>query len=442
MTTKRLSHAFTFLAVAAITFSLAVPSQAQILTTLFAFSGNTTGENPDSALIFDSAGNLYGTTPVGGKQTRTCKNSLGCGMVYELEPGSSGWTEAIVYTFTGAPDGQQPTGAVIADGAGNLYGVTNQGGNDSKTCWDPNGCGIVYKLSPNANGSWTESIIYTFTGGNDGASPVGPLAIDAAGNLYGATLYGGTHTCGQLGCGVAFELSPSGSSWTETILHDFTGGTDGQNPQAGFAVDASGSLYGSAGGGINTGCTNGCAVVYKLSSGSSGWNETVIHSFSGGRDGGAVNGSLVFDSVGNLYGTTVTGGNPNCVLGGDSNNCGVVFKLTPKSGGAWKETSFALDYWNGAQAAPGVTLDASDNIYAAAISGGDNTCTNYFGCGLIFKLTPNSSGGFSDTIIHRFTGTDGAVPFAKPIFDASGNLYGTAAFLGSGGYGTAYEIKP
>jgi hypothetical protein len=449
MNTRKTSRAFCFvLAFTAFTFSLAVRAQAQTETTLFTFTGPTTGENPSSGLIFDAAGNLYGVTPVGGKTSRTCKNTLGCGMVFELSPSSSGgYTETILYTFTGAPDGQEPTGSLVFDAAGNLYGVTNSGGDKTKACWDAFGCGVVFRLSPGTGGTWIETILYTFTNGADGASPVGPLVLDSAGNLYGTTLYGGNPACGSLACGVLYELSPSTSgSWIETVLHSFTGGNDGDHPQGAVTFDAAGKLYGSAQGGNPALCgpSGSCGLVFKLTPGSGGWNETVLHNFSGGRDGGSPNSSLVFDGAGNLYGTTVTGGNSSCAVGGDSNNCGVVFKLTPAAGGPWAETSMPLGYWDGAQPAPGLLLDTSGNIYGTATSGGISTdCVAGFSCGTVFKFTPNSSGNSTPGVLYRFTGgLDGGTPFFAPIADAAGNLYVTTGLYGADGFGTVVEITP
>lgn len=435
------------LTLAAVTLTLAMRTQAQTETTLFTFIGTSTGESPSAGLIFDSAGNLYGVTSVGGKTSRTCKNSEGCGMVFELSPSGTGYTETILYTFTGAPDGQEPVGSLVFDAAGNLYGVTNQGGNKTKTCWDPFGCGVVFELSPGSGGTWSESILYTFSGGADGASPVGPLVFDSTGNLYGTTLYGGNPTCGNLACGVTYELSPaSGGTWTEAVLHSFTGGNDGQNPGGAVTLDAEGNVYGAAQGGNPDLCgpNGGCALVYKLSPVSGAWRETVLHNFSGGRDGGSLNGSLIFDSAGNLYGSAVTGGNPSCGVGGNTGNCGVIFKLTPNVGKQWTETSIPLGFWDGAQPAPGLLLDSSGDIYGTATSGGIPTdCASGFSCGTIFKFTPNSSGSWTPGVLYRFTGgADGGTPFYGPIRDAAGNFYVTTGLYGADNFGTVDEIMP
>jgi hypothetical protein len=436
---------------AIVTFSLAVSAQAQTESAIFDFTGyTTTGAEPNSGLISDSAGNFYGVTFLGGKQSRYCKTSEGCGFVYELSPGSGGYTQTILYNFTGSTDGGYPVGNLVFDGAGNLYGATGAGGDTTRDCFSALGCGVVYELSPKSGGGWTETVLYTFTNKSDGATPIGAVTLDAAGNVYGAAAYGGNTACESLpdgfACGVAFELTPStGGSWTETILHSFTGGNDGYNPNGGLVFDSEGNLYGAAVGGNPSLCGPGgnCGLVYKLSSGASGWTETVLHNFSGGRDGGTPNGYLVFDSSGSLYGTSTTGGDPACGLGGTTNDCGVVFKLTKNARGAWTETDFEFERWDGAQPYSGVTLDGEGNIYGAASLGGILTCYSPgFGCGVIYKLTPSSSGGWTPSVLHRFTdGSDGAIPNFAPIFDASGNMFGTTGSGGTDNYGTVWEIQ-
>jgi uncharacterized repeat protein (TIGR03803 family) len=244
--------------------------------------------------------------------------------VYELKAGS--WTEEILHSFDiNAGDGQSPQGALVMDSAGNLYGVTPLGGGRK--------LGIVYELTPEAGGSWKEKIIHTFVGGSDGRSPQAGLIIDKKGNLYGTTYQGGTGTnCGAFACGTVFELSPkTGGGWTEKILYSFKGGTgDGQNPAASLLMDSAGNLYGTTvaggtGGSVNSG------TVFKLSpNGSGGYTETVLHSFtSGGTDGCNPFAGLVLDSKGNLYSTTGAGG---------TYGFGTVFELSPGSKGKWTET--------------------------------------------------------------------------------------------------------
>jgi uncharacterized repeat protein (TIGR03803 family) len=279
-------------------------------TQLYAFSGGADGSLPLSTLVFDSAGNLYGTTGDGGDLT-DCPTS-GCGVVFKLSPTSSGaWTESVLYAFTNGTDGALPRASLVFDAAGNLYGTAEE---------SRPGAGVVYELSPTASGPWTETVLYTFTGGADGALPLGGLIFDPSGNLYGTTYEAGNLAdCRKQGCGTVFELSPiAGGGWSETTIHTFAGGTDGANPEASLLRDASGNLYGttSAGGGKG-------GTVFELSPGSGGtWTEKIIYAFKGpttdGQNPGY--GPLIFDAAGNLYGTTLAGG----PLG-----YGTVYKIRP-----------------------------------------------------------------------------------------------------------------
>lgn len=445
-TVKTIRFLLTGLSVAAITFSLAARSQAQTESILFTFTGATTGQVPNSGLVSDASGNLYGVTYEGGKQTRYCPNSSGCGFAFELSPnGSGGYNETIIWTFDDGPDGGNPRGNLIMDAAGNLYGVTILGGYRNKVCNSGSGCGVVYELSPGSSG-WTQTVLYTFLNAGDGNEPYGPLAMDASGNLYGATEFGGTTSCGNQSnpCGLIFELSPSGSgTWTETVLHNFTGGNDGQNPFAGVVLDAAGNVYGSASGGNPALCkvANACSVVFKLSNTSSGWKETVLHNFTDGRDGGTVSGPLTLDAQGNLYGTSSLGGSTTC---GFANGCGVVFKLSPTVGGAWKETAFDLGGWDGASPEGGVTVDAAGNVYGTAALGGILSCGGAGeGCGVVFKLTPNSSGGWNPSVLHHFdAGTDGEMPGSSLLINAAGDIFGTTPIGGTDNDGIVFEIAP
>ena len=198
------------------------------------------GSLPFSGVIFDPAGNLYGTTYGGG---------IGWGVVYELLPSGSGWIENDLYIFQGWNDGNYPTGGLIFDLSGNLYGCTTIGGS--------RGGGTVFKLSP-SGGNWTLTVLYSFEPG--GGGPASSLVMDAAGNLFGTTSGDGTHSYGNV-----FKLVPSGSSWIYTDLHDFTGGLDGWNPIAGVTLDANGNLYGTAYyGGTGSSCPLGCGVVWEI----------------------------------------------------------------------------------------------------------------------------------------------------------------------------------
>ena len=275
-------------ALAILTVSLLVTSTwaATHEQVLHSFNQNgTDGFYPSAGLIFDAAGNLYGTTPAGGSG---CVPYFGCGTVFELTPTAYvGWTERVLYSFCvgNCDDGSQPFAGLIFDAAGNLYGTTHRGGGFN--------LGTVFKLSPNGNGGWTETVLHSFSYGTDGIYPSAGLIFDATGNLYGTTTEGGTGSgCGNDGCGTVFELSPNGNGgWTETVLYSFcsqTNCTDGATPVAGLILDAVGNLYGTtnAGGNFFSNCPYLCGTVFKLSpNGNGGWTETVLHSFGSFADG-------------------------------------------------------------------------------------------------------------------------------------------------------------
>src|SRR5450432_432099 len=280
------------------------------------------GLYPESPLVRDSAGNLYGTAWGGG--------ASGDGTVFELSPTGSGWSFKVLHSFDGT-DGSHLQTAVAIDASGNLYGTAICGGSSAETvnifelapdCRGTPGVGTVWELSPQSDGSWTETTLYNFAGGTDGANPsaLGQLIFDAAGNLYGTTHNGGAH-----GLGTVYELSPNGDgTWSEKILHSFNG-KDGIAPSGNVIADAAGNLYGET---FGPGCYLGCGsggetggqLVYKLSPNADAtWTETVLHRFDDPVSSGPAMG-LVMDAVGNLYGTTW--------MGGTYNN-GVVFEITP-----------------------------------------------------------------------------------------------------------------
>jgi uncharacterized repeat protein (TIGR03803 family) len=270
----------------------------------------TDGTQPEAGVILDAAGNLYGTTYTGGPSVG---GNLGYGTVYELTPNASGeWTETILHQFAGGnADGAYPYASLIMDASGNFYGTTSRGGSGACTY----GCGTVFKLTPGSGGTWTETILHVFSGGSDGGLPQGSLVMDAAGNLYGTTLWGGKY-CSV--CGTAFELSPSaGGAWTETVLHSFGAfPVDGLNPASSLVLDSTGNLYGTAvGGGLY-----GRGMAFELTpKAGGGWAEKTLHHFGNGKDGQLPDSNLIFDSSGNLYGTTVNGG---------TYGYGTVFELT------------------------------------------------------------------------------------------------------------------
>jgi uncharacterized repeat protein (TIGR03803 family) len=248
-------------------------------TVIYAFTGGSDGSNPVGPLVFDQAGNLYGVASTGGR---------GFGTVFELTPSNGSWTFQVIYTFQGGNDGLVgiDSGGLAVDAHGNLYGTTEMGGTA--------GFGTVFELTP-SNGSWTKATLYSFAGGNDAADPLAGVTLDPAGNIYGATVGGGA-----FGGGAVFELTQSQGSWTESVIYSFTGGDDGAYPEFGaLIIDSAGNLYGTAAGGgaFNQG------VVYEMSpAGGGNWNQSVLYTFTGGNDGGQPFAGLTFGQTGNLFG--------------------------------------------------------------------------------------------------------------------------------------------
>lgn len=339
-------------------------------------------------------------------------------------------SETVLYDFQGGASGQNPLG-LIADASGNFYGVTEAGG--------ASGYGTIFKLSPVIGGGWTETVLYSFAGGASGQLPKGNLALDAAGNFYG-TAWGGS-----TGYGIVYKLMLTRSGWVEQVLHTFTNGADGGSPLSGVTMDTAGNLYGTASSGGLTSCFEYyCGVVYKLSFVAGvGWKETVLHSFSG-RDGAYPEAVPLLDADGNLWGTTPFGGwvSPKGFCG--VQGCGVAYKLSPVAGG-WKETvlhTFVGGETDGGFPFAGLTRDAEGNLYGVTGSGGAYLiCVNGSGCGTAFELSPNADGTWTETLLHKFNGSDGADPYTAPVLDAFGNLYGSTN-LGGYGYGTAFELSP
>ena len=408
-------------------------SAAGVETVLYSFTGGTDGANPFAGVVRDSAGNLYGTTTSGSHG----------GVVYKVD--ASGH-ETVLYTFANYSDGQLPSAGVIRDSAGNLYGTTQYGG--------AAGAGVIYTIDT----AGTESILYNFTGGSSGAAGYASLTRDSAGNLYG------TGTGGAAGRGVVYKLVPGGpytilyafeggadggnpewagvlrdaagnlygttifggtanqgtvykidSACDETVLHSFAGGGDGAEPYAGVIRDSSGNLYGTAllGGRSNEG------LVFKISH--SG-QKTNVYGFPAMKDGANPSSGLTGDSSGNFYGTTYNGG---------LNNLGTVYKVTREG----KETVL---HWftgvaDGANPRGNLARDSQGNLYGTTVLGGPNNA------GTVFKLDAN--GGVS--LLYAFTGgADGANPEGGVVLDPAGNLYGTTYYGGAWGWGAVFELDP
>jgi uncharacterized repeat protein (TIGR03803 family) len=314
------------------------------LTVLYNFGGGPGDGDGPIGLLRDAAGNFYGTTEGGGASYS--------GTVFKLDANG---TETVLHSF--GRGGRDPLAGVIRDPEGNLYGTASIGGNPACN----GGCGVVFKV----DSSGKESLVHGFTGSPDGRFPAAGLIRDRTGNLYGTTVFGGGGKCTS-GCGTVFKIGPKGF---ETVLYRFTMATDGLYPSGGLIRDGAGNLYGTASGGDPT-CD--CGVIFRLDKGG---NEAVLYSFKGGSDGANPVGTLVRDSVGNLYGVTQNGGNPN------GQGVGTVFKLDT-NGVETVLHSFAGFPTDGALPFVGLVRDSAGNLYGITVEGGTNNG------GIAFKLTP------------------------------------------------------
>jgi uncharacterized repeat protein (TIGR03803 family) len=424
--TDRASVSFRFVLALALSVLCSASAYGATEKILHSFNGTLVhGSTPESALIKDASGNLYGTTYYGGA------NSLGA--VFKLTPTlKGGWTQMVLYSFKGGSDGSSPAASLVFDALGNLYGTTTVGGTGScSNGGAPLGCGTVFKLAPTTHGSWTETVLYSFQGTNDGVQPTAALIFDSAGNLYGTTVSGGRTPYSR---GTIFKLSPSsGGAWTESILYSFTGLSDGSMPVAPLIFDASGNLYGTTG----YGGTSSNGVVFEFTPNAQGtWSESVLYNFAGGTDGSTPGSPLIFDSAGNLYGTTYRGG-------GFTGGAGTVFELKPNGNGAWTESilyRFGITNSDGLYPS-GVIFDDAGNLYGTTSAGGNTGCYNT-GCGVAFRLSPNSGGQWTESILHTFTGgADGGNPYAGVIFDHAGNFYGTTAYGGLANLGAVFKLS-
>jgi uncharacterized repeat protein (TIGR03803 family) len=378
----------------------------------------------------------------------------------------------VLHAFGAGNDGATVWGGLVRDSKGHLYGTTAGGGAYTY--------GSVFELTPDSGGKWTEQVLHSFqNNGSDGTEPSSTLILDGVGNLYGTTPDGANRHC-TYGCGVVFELTPHPSGWSEAVLYRFPLPRGGCCPYAGVIRDAEGNLYGTAG------------YPFELSPGSHGWEEKVLSRFPGTDNGSEPFAGLVMDPSGSLYGTTQHGGgSPNCGDGcgtvfqvtpepdgkwkerilhrfgssgdgafpgvgslvldklgnvygttdiGGPSRYGTVFKLTPQTNGGWKEAilySFT-DGSDGGYASAGVVIDNTGNLYGTTFAGGDPNC----GCGVVYRLAPQASGKWKYTVLHTFIGSDGAQPDANLILDDKGNLYGTTAVGGTAGAGVAFELTP
>ncbi len=414
---------------------------------IFSFN-EVDGNVPDAGLIADKQGNLYGTTFDGGGPN-------GLGNVFELSPAEGGgWKETVLHNFTG-PDGALPVSSLIFDAAGNLYGTAQVGGQGSCTNTGL-GCGVVFELSP-GKGGWTETVLYSFVPGKTkGVIPVGGLVFDKSGNLYGTTWAPGVSGgplnatamrqdasgqtfwgCNAPGCGgTVYRLTPTGNGWIETDLYAFTGGSDGSSSQASLILDSAGNLYGTTVYGGTTGCTSGygCGLVFKLSPSyvaNTGWQESVLYRFTGAADGSYPMGSLISDAAGNLYSTAAAGG---------ASGNGAVFELT--STGHQSTEAVLYSFSGGADGGSpfaAVVSDGQGNLYGTTSQGGDSG----FDSGVVYELVP-SGDSWTEQVLHTFThdGGDGQSPIAPLLFGPKGYLYGTTQLGGTYNHGGVFGIVP
>jgi len=396
-------------------FTLSATAWAVKEAILHRFTGTPDGGWIYSGLMFDSFGNLYGTTNGGG--------AYGWGSVFELSPNQDGtWTDKILYSFMGGKDGWEIESKLALDSSGNLYGTTFYGGD--QVCEGGYGCGSVFELTPNPDGTWNKLTIYKFYGSGVGGPSA--LVFDGAGNLYGAAAIGGTYDEGSI-----FALTKVAGTWVESTLYSFTGGKDGRMPLSPLLLDNSGVLYGTASiGGDN--CD--CGTVFSLLHNSGEWKFKLLHSFTGGKDGGrpAAYTGLALDNLGRLFGATFAGGLNECGTG-----CGVVYMLTPTEKGLWKETVLHR-FQEDKESHPNgdLVFDQVGNLY------GTTQNNSFYNYGTVFRLSPRPNGGVSYTVVFHFNGTNGLQPFAGPIFDPAGNLYGTTFGGGSQQGGLVYELSP
>jgi uncharacterized repeat protein (TIGR03803 family) len=371
-------------------------SQAQTFSAIHSFTGGSDGGIPLDGLMIDKAGNLYGTGSYGGPG--------GYGVVFKVNPTGK---ETVLHGFTGGTDGAKPEASLIMDAIGNLYSTTTAGG--------ASGAGTVFKVGRYGK----ETVLYSFTGGTDGANPEAALVMDGVGNLYGTTTAGGS-----AGNGTVFKLvhpPKEGGKWREKVLYSFGQGTDGTVPVAGVTL-VRGNLYGTT----SAGGTYGYGTVFELKPSKSGWTETILYNFQGGNDGDVPYAGLIVDPSGNLYGAAT---------GGGTGAGGTIFELSP-SNGAWTFTVlYNIPGWTLSGPFRDLMMDASGNLY------GTTHCDGSYSDGTVYKLTP-SGGTWTYTSLHEFSGSDGYFSYSNLVFDQSGNLYGTVSVGGANNYGVVFKIKP
>jgi uncharacterized repeat protein (TIGR03803 family) len=398
--------------------------RAVAATAVFVFSlASATAATTDVIFSFDEDEGAYPDSDLETDSfgniygTTVLGGDFGGGTVFRLSSTPNGWVHTILYSFTGGADGGEPYKGVTLDREGNLYGTAVTGGSGS--C--EGGCGVAYKLTK-SGGTWTQRVIHAFTGGNDGSGPGARLTVDREGNVYGMTPIGGAYGLGTI---YKIHQGPRGG-WTFKVIHAFTGGADGGSGSAGRMILRNGLLYGAA----TTGGTYGSGVVFELTPRAVGrWDFRTIYSFRGQPDGSFPYGALLFDGSGNVYGTTYYGG---------TNNIGAVYKLSRRPVGEWNESviySFQ-DVPDGNSSISNLVFDGAGNLYGTTSEGG-------LGRGTIFKLSPVGGGQWTETVVHRFQGPpDGAFPYNGLVVDRFGNFYGATVHGGDDDDGSVYQFTP
>jgi uncharacterized repeat protein (TIGR03803 family) len=383
-------------------------ARASTTEVIYSFAGEEDGEYADTDVAVDGAGNLYGSTVLGG--------DFGGGTVWKLAPSGNTWVHTVLYSFTGSADGGEPYKGVTVDGQGNLYGTAVTGGSGS--C--EGGCGVVYKLT-NSGGTWTQTVIHAFTGGDDGSGAGARVAVDSQGNVYGMTPTGGA-----FGLGTIYQLHPrANGNYVLKVIHTFTGGADGSSGSAGKMIIRGGQLYGAA----TTGGAFGSGVVFQLRPTEVGeWDFKTLYSFRGQPDAVFPYGALLFDSSGNIYGTTYYGG---------ANGLGAVYQLAPRSTGEWRERvlySFGSG-GDGNSPISQLTFDSAGNLYGTTSEGG-------LGSGTIFQLTRGQDGNWVESLPHLFQGPpDAAFPYSG-MSSGTGGFYGATTHGGEDDEGAIYKFTP
>jgi len=423
------------LVILAVGLTISPTAQAQALTVLHSFTGGRDGANPMAGLSTDAHGNLYGTTAMGAH---------GYGTVFKLGHAGSGWILTPLYAFQGGSDGEYPVARVVFGPNQTLYGTTRNGGGGGCT---GGGCGTLFNLQPRPTACgtflcpWIETILLHFNG-NGGSYPLSEVTFDNSGNIFGTTEYGvplqdGEGSCDP-DCGLVYELSPSNGGWTESTPYGFKDGSFGQNgayPVGGVTFDSAGNLYGTTGGYFQPG------IIFELTPpGNPYWTFQQLYDFDNDGAGGPV-AKMILDPTGTFYGDTAG------LYPGYGSQPGSVFSFAPNGQGGWTFTTLHTFSTIGGGPAGQLLRDSSGNLYGTTIAGGNQygNCPSD-GCGMIFELSP-SNGGWVYTELYEFTGgSDGAAPYSNLIMDANGNLYGTASAGGNstcaGGCGVVFEFTP